>query len=59
MGREGISDYSEIMKCQVLDKYNLTDRKVPAITIKNNKWRNSKWIVMLDPNQWKELPPKR
>ncbi len=39
MGREGISDYSEIMKCQVLDKYNLTDRKVPAITIKRNKIR--------------------
>lgn len=39
MGREGISDFSEIMKCQVLDKYNLTDRKVPAITIKGNKIR--------------------
>lgn len=34
MSREGIDNYEQIMDCQILDKYNLTDRKVPAITIK-------------------------
>lgn len=34
MSREGISSYEEILGCQILDKYNLTDTKVPAVTIK-------------------------
>ena len=29
MAREGIDSYEKIYECQILDKYNLTDRKVP------------------------------
>lgn len=39
MAREGIRSYEEIMNCQLLDVYNLTDRKVPAITIKGREVR--------------------
>lgn len=31
MSREGIERFEEIFNCQVLDKYNLTDTKVPAV----------------------------
>ena len=34
MPREGIEKYEDIFNCQVLDKYNLTDTKVPAVTVK-------------------------
>ena len=34
MSRDGIRDYQQIMDCQIVDKYNLTERKVPAITDK-------------------------
>jgi len=39
MSREGILNYEEIMDCQILDKYNLTDRKVPALTVKGRQIR--------------------
>ena len=39
MPREGIESYEEIKQCQLLDKYNLTDRKVSAITIKGGHIR--------------------
>lgn len=39
MSREGIEKYDEIMTCQILDKYNLTDRKVPALTVKGRQIR--------------------
>lgn len=39
MGREGIESYEKIFECQILDKYNLTDRKVPAVTIKGGYLR--------------------
>ena len=39
MGREGIESYEKIFECQILDKYNLTDRKVPAITVKGGYLR--------------------
>lgn len=31
MAREGIRSYEEIMNCQLLDVYNLTDRKVDLV----------------------------
>lgn len=39
MGREGIESYEKIFDCQILDKYNLTDRKVPAMTVKGGHLR--------------------
>lgn len=39
MSRDGVLDYDEIFNCQILDKYNLTDRKVPALTIKGRQIR--------------------
>lgn len=48
MSRDGIKDYQQIMDCQIVDKYNLSDRKVPAITIKNRQIRfNMNAIHML------------
>ncbi len=39
MSREGIKSFDEIMDCQLLDRYNLTDRKIPAITVKGREIR--------------------
>ena len=39
MGREGIESYEKIFECQILDKYNLTERKVPSITVKGGHLR--------------------
>lgn len=39
MAREGIGSYEEIFNCQVLDKYNLTDTKVPSVTVKGGHIR--------------------
>ena len=39
MGREGIENYEKIFDCQILDKYNLTDRKVPAMMVKGGYLR--------------------
>lgn len=39
MSREGILRYDDIFSCQILDKYNLTDRKVPALTVKGRQIR--------------------
>ena len=39
MGREGIESYEKIFECQILDKYNLTERKVPTITVKGGHLR--------------------
>lgn len=56
MGREGIADYEQIMDCQILDKYNLTDRKVPAITVKGNQVRfNMNAIHLLKDVQYVQL----
>lgn len=49
MGREGIESYEQLYDCQILDKYNLTDRKVPCITIKGGHIRfNMNAIQMLE-----------
>ena len=49
MSREGLSSYEEIFGCQVVDKYNLTDTKVPAITVKGGYVRfNMNAIHLLD-----------
>ena len=34
MAREGIERFEDIFNCQVLDKYNLTDTKVPSVLVK-------------------------
>jgi len=39
MSREGIESFDKIMNCQLLDRYNLTDRKIPAITVKGREIR--------------------
>lgn len=39
MSREGIESFDKIMDCQLLDRYNLTDRKIPAITVKGREIR--------------------
>lgn len=39
MSREGLLSYEEIMGCQILDKYNLTERKIPALTVKGRQIR--------------------
>jgi len=39
MGRDGIKDYQQIEDCQIVDKYNLTDRKVSAVTVKGGQVR--------------------
>ena len=49
MAREGLQHYGEIYKCQIVDKYNLTDRKVPSIMIKGGFIRfNTLALHMLD-----------
>ena len=56
MGREGIESYEKIFECQILDKYNLTDRKVPAVTIKGGYLRfNLNAIHLLDDTPFVEL----
>ena len=56
MSREGISNYEEILKCQVLDKYNLTDTKVPTITIKGGHIRfNMQAIHLLEDTPYIEI----
>ena len=56
MSREGILNYEEIYSCQILDKYNLTDRKVPALTIKGRQIRfNLNAIHMLGDPQWVKI----
>lgn len=39
MGRDGIKDYEQIKDCQIVDKYNLTDRKVAGVTVKGRQVR--------------------
>ena len=34
MAKEGIERFEDILNCQVLDKYNLTDTKVPSVLVK-------------------------
>ena len=56
MSREGIESYEKIFECQILDKYNLTDRKVPAVTIKGGYLRfNLNAIHLLDDTPFVEL----
>ena len=56
MSREGILSYEDIYSCQILDKYNLTDRKVPALTIKGRQIRfNLNAIHMLGDPQWVKI----
>lgn len=56
MSREGITNYEEIFKCQVLDKYNLTDTKVPTITIKGGYIRfNMQAIHLLNDTPYIEI----
>ena len=56
MGREGIESYEKIFECQILDKYNLTDRKVPAVTIKGGYLRfNLNAIHLLNDTPFVEL----
>lgn len=56
MGREGIESYEKIFECQILDKYNLTDRKVPAVTIKGGYLRfNLNAIHLLNDTPFVEI----
>ena len=56
MGREGIESYEKIFECQILDKYNLTDRKVPAVTVKGGYLRfNLNAIHLLNDTPFVEL----
>lgn len=56
MPREGIDSYDEIKQCQLLDKYNLTDRKVSAITIKGGHIRfNISALHLLNDVQYVEM----
>ena len=56
MGRESIESYEKIFECQILDKYNLTDRKVPAVTIKGGHLRfNLNAIHLLNDPLYVEL----
>ena len=56
MGREGIESYEKIFDCQILDKYNLTDRKVPAVTVKGGYLRfNLNAIHLLNDTPFVEL----
>lgn len=56
MAREGINNYEEIFNCQVLDKYNLTDTKVPSVTVKGGHIRfNMNAIRLLDETPYIEI----
>ena len=56
MAREGISSYDEIKKCQVLDKYNLTDTKVPSVLVKGGYIRfNMNAIRLLNETPFIEI----
>ena len=53
MSREGIESFDKIMNCQLLDRYNLTDRKIPAITVKGREIR----FTFPSTNQLATVPP--
>lgn len=56
MGREGIESYEKIFECQILDKYNLTERKVPAVTVKGGYLRfNLNAIHLLNDTPFVEI----
>lgn len=56
MAREGIEKFEDILNCQVLDKYNLTDTKVPAVVVKGGYIRfNMNAIHLLQDTPFVEI----
>ncbi len=56
MAREGIERFEDIFKCQILDKYNLSDTKVPSILVKGGYIRfNMNAIHLLQDTPFVEI----